>query len=157
MQRDERKSAHKKAGRANKVVVRVFANKVRDEVVFTHDWAANGGHAQDPPIDLPKKSGPWDIDLQLHDSTGLGLEFESANPDDVMWVRKKKGCPTRKGDGGQLEFKSVTTIGTNGKLDLLEVTNANKGNACKLHFMLRFKAGSEPYQYDPIIRNRGTV
>lgn len=145
---------------ANRVSVRVFANKLGNKVVFTHDWAANGSQPQDPPIDLPSKSGSWDIDLQLHDFTGLGLEFESSNPDDVMWVHKGSGCPTGKGNGGgQVKFKSVGKTGPNPNdpLDLLQVSDDNQGAACDLHFMLCFKAGSKKYKYDPIIRNRGTT
>lgn len=140
----------------NNVRVRVFAHAIGSKVVFTHDWAANGGQEHDPPIDLPAKSGPWDLDIQLHDCTGLGLEFESKknNGADVMWVHKGKGCPTAKGNGGgHVTFKSITSA----QLNVSDDTTGN-GEPCDLHFMLRFKdAGGKKHQYDPIIRNGGTT
>jgi hypothetical protein len=158
MQSEDLRHESKQADVINNIAVRVFANTVGNKIAFTHDWAVNGGQEQDPPIDLPNKSGSWNIDLQLHDFTGLGLEFDSSNPDDVMWVHKGTGCPGGKGSGGQMNFKSVGRSGPNPNdpLDLLKVNDDNQGAACDLHFMLHFKAGQKKYQYDPIIRNGGT-
>jgi hypothetical protein len=145
-----------KAGVANRVEVRVFANKPGNKVVFTHDWSANGGDPQDPPIDLPPKSGHWDLEIQLHDFTGLGLEFESKTNHgaDDMWVHKGKGCPKGKGNGGgHVTFNSVTSD----RLGVSDNTNGN-GQPCDLHFMLCFKdAQGKKHPYDPIIRNGGTT
>ena len=156
MEGEGRQHEHKCTNVANKVVVRVFANMVGNKVVFTHDWATNGGQEQDPPIDLPAKSGKWDVDIQLHDFTGLGLEFDQKTNKgaDDMWVHKGKGCPAGKGNGGgHVTFNSVTN-------DVLTVTDNTDGNGqpCDLHFMLRFNdAQGKKKQYDPIIRNGGTT
>jgi hypothetical protein len=146
----------RKADISNRVEVRVFANKVGDEIAFTHDWRANAGDPQDPPIDLPAKSGQWDLNIQLHDCTGLGLEFETKKNKgaDDMWVHKGNGCPPAKGDGGgHVTFTDVTS-------DLLKARDNTNGNGepCDLHFMLRFKdKDRKKHLYDPIIRNGGTT
>ena len=145
-----------KASVANSVQVRVFANEVGNEVVFTHDWRANGGQPHDPPIELPPKSGQWDLDIQLHDFTKRGLVFDAQTNKgaDDMWVHKGNGCPPGKGSGGgHVTFHGVT----NNQLKASDNTNGN-GEPCDLHFMLRFKEPrGKKHPYDPIIRNGGTT
>ena len=135
---------------ANKATVRVFANMVGNDVVFTHDWKSNGGKAQDPPIVLKNKSGDWDMAFEFHDATGLGLQFASP-ADDAMWVKQGSGCPSGKGNGGHISF------GANPTANGLSVGNDNSGAACDLHFMLRFTDGQKNYEYDPIIKNGGST
>lgn len=140
---------HHSGATGNTATVRVFANLVGSDVVFTHDWKANGGKAQDPPIEFKNKSGSWDMDFEFHDATGLGLEF-LADAHDAMWVRQGSGCPNGKGNGGQITF------GGNPSSSKLSVTDDNQNAACDLHFMLRFTDGNDTYEYDPIIKNGGS-
>lgn len=141
---------------AKNVVVRVFANDADGQLAFTHDWKAGNGHFQDPPIDLPKNSADWNIQLHLFDSSGKGLQFKST-ADEAMWVKKGANCPTSKGNGdGQMSFGAVKSKKPGGPRNLLEVSDANS-EKCDLHFMLCFEAGGTTYKYDPVIKNGGNV
>ena len=150
MEADENTRRHRHSGATgNTATVRVFANLVGTDVVFTHDWKSNGGKAQDPPIEFKNKSGNWDMDFEFHDATGLGLEF-MVIAGGAMWVSQGSGCPNGKGNGGQITF------GGNPSSSKLSVTDDNRNAACDLHFMLRFTDGSDTYEYDPIIKNGGS-
>lgn len=148
---DEGVRRHRHSGAAgNTATVRVFANLIGTDVVFTHDWKSNGGKAKDPPIEFKNKSGNWDMDFEFHDATNLGLQF-MADAEDAMWVRQGSGCPNGKGNGGQITFSSNPTA------HKLSVTDDNQNAACDLHFMLRFTDGDDnTYEYDPIIKNGGS-
>jgi hypothetical protein len=142
---------------ANKIVVRVFANDADGDIVFTHDWSANGGPPRDGAIDLPRNSGAWDFDIHFFDATGLGLQLEQ-NADDAIWVRQGKGCPKGKGNGGHLTFGGTTKPKKpGGPLNLLQLSDDNSGAACELHFMLRLDSPRGKYRYDPVINNGGRI
>ena len=144
----------------DQVNVRVFANEVDGNVVFTHDWSANGGPFQDPPIRLPKFRPDWDLAYRLYDNSGRNLQFP-ADADDAMWVTKVVGtsnaCPTGKGNGsGHMSFGNVSSTGPHGRRDLLTVSDDNRGRGCTLRYMLRFEPDPSQYKYDPEIKNGGT-
>lgn len=136
----------------NRVAVRVFANELDDEVVFTHDWSANGGQYKDPPMVLPPGRRDWTITYTLHDFTNCGLQFVG-DAEDAMWVQKGLGCPAGPGNGDDhIDFGSVSS-------QSLTVVDDNYGDPCTLTYMLRFKDNSSNpriYRYDPEIKNGGT-
>jgi len=140
----------------NTVKVRVFANLADGDVVFTHDWSANGSAPEGGAIVLPKRHYDWDFDFHFYDSTGLGLEYEQ-DADEAIWVHKGNGCPSAKGNGdGHIKFGSVTSKKPGGPRDLLTASDDNQGSPCSLHFMLRFDSDSGKHEYDPEIKNGGT-
>jgi hypothetical protein len=145
-------------GRADSVSVRVFANEVDGDVVFTHDWSANGGPFEDPPVRLPRGRPDWDLTYRLYDRTGRNLQFPG-DAEDAMWVivSSKKQCPTGKANGsGHVSFGNVSSTGPHGRRDMLTVSDDNRGAACTLQYMLRFDPDPEEYKYDPVITNGGT-
>ena len=145
-------------GRVERIRVRVFANEVDGDVVFTHEWSANGGAFEDPPIQLPRGRPDWNLTYRLYDRTGRNLQFPAAAAD-AMWVKKtsKKECPTGKSNGsGHVSFGNVSSSGPHGHRDQLVVSDDNRGAACILRYMLRFDPEPDEYKYDPVITNGGT-
>ena len=131
--------------------VDVFAYREGDDILFAHAWRREGDPKKNKgKIKIPRGEGGVPIHFHLTDRTQLHLSFlPSAH--DAMWV-DTADCPTKAGNGGQITFLSSAP-------NLLKVSDANRGNACTLHFALRFTGDSvgegPPYEYDPEIRNSG--
>jgi len=134
------------------MIVDVYAYHENGDVLFTHAWKHDGEpRRKKGPIKVPKDAPATPIHFKLHDKTnGLNLTFKSPK-EEAMWV-DLNDCPTGKGNGGQIDYDSVTN-------SVLKVTDANAGGACVLHFALWFDGDPSddgpPYQYDPEIRNGG--
>lgn len=157
MGKKPRRSPRRTAGLPGNITVRVLANEVGDDVIFTHTWQDNNAAGQwhDPPIMLPRRTGPWTLNYQLFDFTSKRLEFQE-KADDTMWVRQGPYCPSRKGNGAHILFGSVGK-GPSGKRTLMTIEDDNAGAAINLRYMLCFDPDPITYKYDPDIKNGGTT
>lgn len=133
------------------VIVDVFADKDGNEVTFSLAWKREGeAQGRKGRIDVTAGDADTPIHFHLTDRSGLHLSFMTP-AEDAMWV-DLNGCPTGPGNGGQIEFGSVSN-------KLLKVTDLNQGPECTLHYALRFDGqqgpGGPPFTFDPEIRNGG--
>jgi hypothetical protein len=130
-----------------------------------HGDADPAGVWHPSPVDLPKGSGEHLVEFSVDDQTGLDLEFYS-NPNSSkkkyqsVWVQVDT-CP--QGGNGPHHKQIREKVRKSGQ----SLTFKDKNDTqCDIHYNLRFKGkpGHQadnparpcpPYEYDPIIRNRG--
>lgn len=140
---------------ANKVHIDVVATLDDGEVKFECSWKMPNGNKGSGPIDLPRGSGAHHLIFDLDDKTGLKLRYFD-DPTDAIWIAVGS-CPSGPGNGnGQIAHSDVDL-----NRKKLTIHDRNEGGAVDLHYALRFdgdrsKSGP-PYNYDPIIRNGGSV
>lgn len=157
MKQQPRRRHRKTANAPGTITVRVLANEVGNDVVFTHTWRDNNNPNEwhDPPIKLPRRTGPWTLNYELHDFTERRLEFQR-DAIDTMWVRQGPNCPSRKGNGAHIAFGSVNS-GPNGRRTRMTIEDDNAGAAINLRYMLCFDPDPATYRYDPDIKNGGNT
>lgn len=113
------------------------------------DFEVDGVKAKQARLKLAKDSGPHEIQFQLHDQTGRGLQFNQADP---IWVDEDAPCPPTPGLTTDQLTVATCDAGT------LSTVNANSGRARELRYQLNFiAADGSKADCDPIVDNGGGV
>ena len=160
----DQKLHHASAAKTSqKLKVEVVATRHEDHGVdFQCLWEDADNNWHSGPIVFPYGSGEHDVEFKLDDRSGLNLNFQR-DADNAIWFNADC-CPTGANgdDKGQIHDKQVVI---NDKK--LKLRNLNSGDACNLHYALRFTGDAwtspdgtrhqEPYCYDPEFRNRGGI
>lgn len=111
------------------------------------DFEVDGVKAKQAKLKLDKGSGAHDLNFDLQDHSGRGLQFDTGDP---IWVDEDGPCPPSPGiSSDQLSVTGCTT-------DRLSAVDANNGRSRELRYQLNFIAADGSHSNcDPIIQNGG--
>ena len=111
------------------------------------DFELDGQKAKQHRLKLNKDSGSHSIEFDLHDQTGMQLQFNQADP---IWAGDNVPCPPAQGMNSD-QLSVAECISGN-----LTVLNANSGPSREVRYQLNFvDANGAAQSCDPIIDNGG--
>lgn len=111
------------------------------------DFDIDGVKAKNSRLKLDKDSGAHSMDFDLHDQTGMALQFATADP---VWAADNAPCPPAPGlNSEQLGIADC-------KPKTLMLVNQNSGDPREIRYQLNFVAADgSTVGCDPIIDNGG--